>query len=356
MTITGSGFGTKATAAPVIYDDGSGGYTYPTQKGWSGGWPTGQTTWPAGNLQYRSLPYMGVSAPHSRSSAWMVGWWMPWPQADAYSGYNVMSWMTRTISSYPQYAYASWYYRIGPEYVTSRADWNLKTFDWSFGGTPYSMSSCFQNNWYLNYAPTGVALTSGTSSMQHQLNDDTWGYCSPGALDNPDQNGHGVYWGSDTPPFNGWHKFEIEMVITDQTSGHIRFWDNGVQRVAYVGSTDAWTMGSRSFALGGYSRDASGTGTDRQYIGDAYVDWSLQRVVICPGAIWSTRGVCHPIVPSAWTDTSVTGTVHLGTLSDTGTAYVYVTDADGVYNTNGYSVALGGDTTAPAAPMGLGVQ
>ncbi|MEK6657594.1 MAG: hypothetical protein AABY58_09150, partial [Nitrospirota bacterium] len=51
--------------------------------------------------------------------------------------------------------------------------------------------------------------------------------------------------------------------------------------------------------------------------------------------------------PSAWSDTSITITLNQGSLANFNNAYLYVIDADGNVNTNGYllsEVGGGGDT------------
>src|SRR5262245_53134787 len=102
VTINGSGFGTKATAAPVVWDDASG--TDILSK-WSGAWPNNNPTY---NTGYRS-PMRGIGLPHSHITKYIAG--AHGEATGANSGYNVIMFKYRTVSSYPSYTYASWYQR-----------------------------------------------------------------------------------------------------------------------------------------------------------------------------------------------------------------------------------------------------
>lgn len=344
ITITGSGFGAKPTAAPVVWDDASTGTLLTDNGKWSGAWPNRGS-----NMSYITqyhTPFRGIALPHSHITRYIAG--AHGLLNEGYdAGYNVMFWRTLNVTSYPINFYLSWYQRYDPATLPLRTDWNLKYFDWSYGGEPYKMGSCSQNNWYINYAPTGVAITSGTSSLQHQMNDDTWGYCTPGALQNPDVNGHSIYWISGKNPFNYWMKYEVEGTITNQTSGHVKMWEDGVQKINYVGRTDAWTLGSRSIGVGGYSRDWGST--HWRYFADVYLDYSMQRVVLANSSSLSGATVIETQIPTAWSDTSISATVNLGAFTS-GTAYLFVYDATGTANPTGYSVTVGGATTYTVTP------
>src|SRR5262245_34215668 len=67
ITITGSGFGSKEVAAPVVWDDASG--TNILNK-WDGAWPN------AGNSAYYTrytTPIRGISLPHNHISKYIAG-------------------------------------------------------------------------------------------------------------------------------------------------------------------------------------------------------------------------------------------------------------------------------------------
>src|SRR5262245_29741820 len=80
VTISGAGFGAKAQAAPVVWDDVSGS---DIRQKWSGAWPSLNA---ATNTAYR-IPQRGIALPHGRASRYIAG--AHYPGTDAAAGYNV---------------------------------------------------------------------------------------------------------------------------------------------------------------------------------------------------------------------------------------------------------------------------
>ena len=138
VTVSGSGFGTKPAAAPVIWDDASGGDILDK---WDGAWPNTNPTY---NTSYRA-PQRGIALPHNNVTKYIAGG--HGQNAGPDGGYNVIFFKTRTIS-YPAYTYVSWYQRAADDWVFG-GDNNYKTFAFSNGTGPYGMP----NNWYLAYQP-----------------------------------------------------------------------------------------------------------------------------------------------------------------------------------------------------------
>lgn len=335
LTISGSGFGAKTVAAPVVWDDCSG--TSITSK-WSGYWPN------AGNASYQMAyrtPVRGVALPHSRITKYMAG--AHGDNSGANAGYNVMVWKTLTGVTYPKYVYFSAYVRQDPAWVFGGDD-NFKNFDFSNGASPYTMNGSTDSNWYVEY---NGRFTSATSGGSWHLNDDG------GTLSNPDAAGQSWWWSGAVNPFQQWIKQEYEIKITNQNDGYIKVWENGVQKVNYIGPTDKYTGSTKAIAIGGYARNY-GQPNNWRYFADLYFDTTPQRVMICNGSTYSNRGLCEVQVPSAWSATSITTTVNAGALS--GTKFLYVVDSTGAVNSSGYSVTFGstgggGGTKIPSAPI-----
>ena len=89
VTITGSGFGTKAAPAPVIWDDASGTDVAAT---WDGAWPNCSRN-SAHNLAYRTPAEVGrnIPLPHTHLTRYIAGAHYgpsPGPQC----GYSVILW------------------------------------------------------------------------------------------------------------------------------------------------------------------------------------------------------------------------------------------------------------------------
>lgn len=101
------------------------------------------------------------------------------------------------------------------------------------------------------------------------------------------------------------------------------------------------------------------------YWDDIYADDSWSRVELCNASKYSASTLCEIQIPSTWNNSSINIRVNKGSFPN-GSAYLYVFDQDGVPNTTGFSVTIGGgdtinptpteDTTPPAVPTGLRVQ
>lgn len=330
ITITGTGFGTKPVAAPVVWDDVSG--TDMLAK-WDGYWPNKTSQY---NTQYRALQ-RSISPPHSRVNKYISG--AHGSSAGYDAGYNVVFW--KNVES-PKYIYASWYQRVDDRWVFG-GDNNFKTFAYSVCCSPYEIP----NNWYLNYPPP--SLNSKTAIPSHQLNDDG------ASLVFPDANGHSRYWNDAVNPTAGkWSKLEVAINVSSSSDGYIKFWENGKKVVDYRGSTDKYPGTKRSIGIGGYAR-MQGQPDNWRYFADVYLDTSLARVVLANNQSLANATVIENQVPSAWSNSSITASVNLGTFSSGQTAYLFVVDAGGVVNSTGVPVTIGGGATTktPNAPTQL---
>jgi hypothetical protein len=328
VTVTGTSFGSKSTAAQQIWDNCSHGQSLTTR--WSDGWPNNSGA--SYNLDYRSSQ-RSIALPHSHITKYMCGAHYPGTGADA--GYDVMPFKNITISL-PQDVFLTWYDRVDDAWDVGGGDNNFKIFDWSSGSQPFD-----PKNWYLNFAPP-VSF----STPQLQMNDD-----SGTAIENPDQNSHNVYWSVVPAPWAGsWKKIEVWLRLSNASAtGFFKWWENGALKVDYKGKTDTWSGTSRTVAIGGYAR-SQGVTTNWRYFADIYLDNTPQRVVIGNASTWAsctTREV-QPI--TAWSDTSITATINQASFSDGTTAYMYVLDSANTPNATGTSVVFGGSAAAGNQP------
>jgi hypothetical protein len=339
VTIGGSGFGSKPTAAPVVWDDASGGSI--TDK-WTGAWPNNNPTY---NLGYRA-PQRGISLPHNRITRYIAGG--HGQGLGPTGGYNVVFFKSRTFSSYPYYTYISWYQRADDAWVFGE-DNNFKTFAFSVGTTPYEMP----NNWYLAYnTPMPNSRTSGASYI---FGDDSNGV----ALDFPDANGHNQWWSSAVNPMSGvWTKIEMEVKYTNQNDGYVKLWENGSLRVSYVGHTDGLPGTTRTEGIGGYGRMYNQSNNWR-YFADAYLDYSRARVILGNASTLANSTVREVQIPTSWSTTSISVSANLGSFANGQAVYLYVVDPNGIANLQGYPVSLGTstpDTTPPTVAVSAPVN
>jgi hypothetical protein len=322
VTVTGSGFGVKAQAAPVVWDDGSG--TNILQK-WDGAWPDQNATY---NTTYRS-PQRGIGLPHANITKYIAGAHYGFDGPDA--GYNVIFWKNRTIASYPAYSYMSWYQRIDDAWVfqddlTPDTDNNIKMSAFSVCCSPYELP----NNWYIEFNPRP---SSASSSCTWHINDDG------NSIDFPDQNGHNWFWNQAVNPMAGaWVKIEQEIKYSRQSDGYIKLWENGVLKVNYAGATDKYSGSARSEGIGGYARSRSIN--NWRYFADVYLDYTPARVVLANNGSLGQATIVETQIPTSWSDTSITFTVNLGKLTAGQTGYLFVVNAAGQPTDTGFPVQL----------------
>ncbi|MDY6951849.1 MAG: DNRLRE domain-containing protein [Thermodesulfobacteriota bacterium] len=92
-----------------------------------------------------------------------------------------------------------------------------------------------------------------------------------------------------------------------------------------------------------------GAGDNEQYVDDVYMDTTWQRVIIGNNQTFSQCTHREIQIPTTWADGQITITVNTGSLPDGLTAYLFVVDAEGDANANGYPIVIGGtgEDTAP---------
>jgi hypothetical protein len=333
ITISGTGFGSKATAAPLVWDDATGSAI---SDRWDGAWPN---LVPGYNTTYYS-PMRGISPPHSHDTRYIAG--AHATTAGAYSGEMVTFFKKITLQVFPFYIYASWYQRADDAW-TFGGDNNFKTFDYSAGAEPMQT-----NNWYTAYGPPHPGHS--TDAAQWLFTDDG------GSLSNPDENGHNVWWRPAVNPMAGkWSKVEFAIKVTDRRDGYINVWENGHQVIGYVGPTDKYPGSQRTIGIGGFAR-MDGHTSNWRYFDDVYLDTTLSRVVLADKPALSHATIIENQIPSSWSDGSIAVTVNLGQFSQGQIAYLFVIDSSGTPSATGLAVAAGGTVTTPNAPSSVSVH
>ena len=333
ISISGSGFGSKAGAAPVVWDNATGSAM---SDRWDGAWPY---LIPGYNTNYYG-PMRGVDPPHNHDTRYIAG--AHAANTGAYSGYAVIFFKNITLQSFPFYIYASWYQRADNNWVFG-GDNNFKTFDYSKCCNPYDNS-----NWYTAYGPPHPA--SNTDGAQWTINDDG------ASMSDPDAHGHNYWWGSAVNPMAGkWSKVEIVIKVTNESNGYVNVWENGRQVMNYVGATDKYSGNTRTIGIGGYAR-SQGSPTNWRYFDDVYLDTTQSRVVLANKPVLSQATIIENQIPIAWSDGSITATVNLGQFTQGQPAYLFVVDSSGTPNATGLAVTAGGTVAVPNAPPSVSVK
>lgn len=356
FTISGSGFGTD-TSTVLVRDVGADAAGTLSSQ-WTGGWPNADTS--LYNMQNRDFPFSGhggttMSAPHAYVQRMQAG--CHHGINDAYAGNNVM--LFKAIASPPSFPYSlyhSVYYRHDPAWVFGllNGDNNDKLSDWSKGSEPYDLTA----NWYWEEKTiTSNSDAKAGSNINWHLNDDASSLETLPA--GPDAAGHSWYqewagldpsgdatfpYGGITNPYtaaNGWIKTEFETCFSSTTGtsqGYSKIWDSSRLSANYVGATDRYSAGSRTWGLGGYNRNQGDTHNWRYYC-DHYIAIStsrfVNRVIAGNNATYSSCTIREPQVTDSWSGTSIhVPAFHKGKLS-AGTNYIFVLDNGGSLHSGG---------------------
>ena len=348
LTITGTGFGTKSTPGPTIYDDGNPGVSITAL--WTGAWPDLSPN-SVYNMAYSTFDGT-VAMPHSRITKYMTGAHGDCCGAD--QGNNVMFWKSFT-PTYPQKLWVSWYERVHPSWTETDPAIpacnfgnppgtgecaNNKRIDYSIGTSPYD-----PDNWYSDFQRdiNQAITTTGLNELCTNRDNDGAGFNCGGAVF-PQET-------------QGWNKIELRALITRDTTG---FWVIQAMRGGttsaitvlnlgtgfWIYDDTAWPVGVRNFGIGGYERKQS-TPNNRRYFADIYFDLDWPHVVLGDASTYSACTIREAQIPTAWSSTSITITQKYGALSDGQTKYLYVMDSSGNVNANGFAITGGAGSPGP---------
>ena len=385
ISITGSDFGIKDQAAPVLWDDCEGRigaltlYDDHMPRSDAGEYET----------KYRTIPYRGMEGPHNRSATYIAGGHGPAPVHSPQMGITKTARGESSTDTSDTW-YMSWYVKVEwPLRGTTCADFGINYKHYSMQqqdaimtgtnlfaglisgmGNEEDLSDALTGNGGSTITYNGNIYTAGTSGgLQFDIQRYAWrdqdvydplGQCVKGD----------VAYGGYPNSCEGYRKNERqhwirEEVIFSKPVGiwGERAWGDGDNSWAYrITGVENFTLASefspRSVSIGAYAR-----GTSVYYCNDAwrffddiYIDTELSRVMLCDNAVYENSTVCEPQIPSAWNNNVITAKVNLGALPDSGQTYLYVFDSENNRNADGYRVTLGssgGDTIAPAAPSGV---
>jgi hypothetical protein len=136
--------------------------------------------------------------------------------------------------------------------------------------------------------------------------------------------------------------------------GVMRMWVDGELAVdkAVATRTSSATRWESIF-LGQYfghdaDADCAAYGDAYTYWDDVYLDTTQARVEIGDASTYATSRHREIQLPTAWSGSSITITLNEGTFPGLSGLYLYVTDSAGRVNSNGFPLAPGTDTTPPS--------
>lgn len=326
VTITGSGFGTKTVAAPLVFDDGSG--PPDVRDLWDDAWPFDCQN-PEFDTQRRPAPFRDVAPVHTRTGRYITGCHGEGlvPDFDPFRGPNVSLFKDIpdvNVNVTPLDFYLSWWQQFDPLFNYGTAG-NPSVKMWSYG---YNANVA---RGILAVQPNVQTATDAprwqVAAQEGNPPDDL--LMQPG----PDFFKNAAVLG--TPPRGIWQKIEVEARM-GPAPGFIRLYENGQLLLNYTGRTDVRTEPTRRILVGHFFRPYQQPNNYR-YFADVYVDRSQARIVLTNqgallGGIGETAGIAsvrEMQVPVAWSSTSIQFRVNLGVHGSVGTGHLYVVNASG---------------------------
>jgi len=296
VTISGSGFGTKATAAPNLFDKCES-YT---------GLSNGDAIPGAGsNPIYGgdTLSYYNTTSGEQRGTLSVANY-------HSHTDKNYVD--GRMISGSPSFLYLSYWFRTNTS-VPHEAAKYVRLSQYLDGDETYHT---------LDFAPM----------LSQVFHFDT---CQL------------VDWTDYYPSTNTWHFIELWL---DNTSHLYTVRTDGATLLALDYSTCPLTF-DYLWKVGW----DSGTGDQIvSFVDDIYYDGSQSRVMIGNASTYANCTASEMQPASSWSTSSIAVTLNQGSFADSSTAYVYVIDSDGAVNSSGHEITFGesgGDTTNPTVTI-----
>jgi len=317
ITITGSGFGAKAAAAPKLWDTVDNQPSYLSDVG--GSLPL---------LAGRSVP-VGAGYPWGTNSFSYPGA-VVFSAANARHAQQTMHYRTSSTRGYLQ-----WPNALGGE------------------AAPASQTELYISFWVR---PGGSVDTDGHSSKFIRVWDDpggggtriSWTQMHLTAANSAGYDATSwSAWGGDT---GRWNRIELFVSAPRRL---VQGWRNGVlvHNVGNLQKDPAFATRGLNLARVGWDPGGNTPPNVDLDFGDLYVDDTQARVELCGQPTWA-RCTAREVQPAAsWSDNRIVFKLQPGALPGTG-LYVYVVDASGAANANGVPIGTGAAKT-PKAPAGL---
>lgn len=319
VSVSGSGFGTKSPAAPILFENFDSG----TNGQGIGGW-------------HNWVNYNGINGGYLSNTSPYSGTLSAYNRITGPNATNPISWQDSEFNtSYFSFsATDEIYYSYVAKFVSTGN---------SAGVIKWVRVTCAPNVYNgpgaADFQISYFSFNTGTDSDPDNDDDgkSPWGFSLRGS----DWMRHEMYKKLSTPGVaNG--------MVQGRAGTESRTWTNIITREA------GFSFQHTSVLLGLMYANTETDGDHRMYVDDVYVDNTRARVELCTGSEWSNRGTCNPQPPTVWSASSISATANTATFSEGATVYAYVVDSDGSYNSSGYGVTIGGSGAVVGGKMSGG--
>ena len=223
-----------------------------------------------------------------------------------------------------------------------------------------------RNRWgYINYCNSDAPNVNNTGPAR---------FARPGVDGSGSYSCSGANLVYHRNPINGWTKFEFIGGYSDTYDNPTwvcsTYPDGNTTYQTYDGdslSTYEMLYGIgyperdllRSIGIGGYSTvPKTNNGIDAfRYFAAIYVDTVRARIILGDNSNYDLCTIVEPQIPSAWSNSSITCTINLGSLVGT-TAYLFIFDKNNSHNNIGFQVSINGGTVnnPPTPPQNIEVR
>jgi hypothetical protein len=310
VTLTGSGFGTKSTAAPLVWDNfeaGATGTKILTANATIGKWDTGSG--------YDVGVYSTEQAHAGSKSAKL---------STAGGAYNLS---LAKNGSFPT-LYMDWRVRVHYNSIPTRnwKPWRL-----------YGAGDTMQANAVIMCNSSGLSVEPPTPTSfwwdSMPFGQDTWQHYQVVLRES---SGAGKADGVVKQYIDGVLKSDHTGVVTRSTSGH---WEQ--IRIGHYWASDGVT-------------ECPANAGANIFVDSVYIDTSWNRVELGNSSTYAASTHREIQVPQTWADGSVKVTLNTGNFQSGSTVYIFVLDSNGNVNASGYPIVLGNSTpTSLPSPTNL---
>ncbi len=324
VTITGSSFGTKSAAAPLVWED------FADQS--------------AGSLLSH-----GINASNNADNL-----------RHAFARYNARVDFKGSAPN-GDHGYYSYEGTTASKWFVQY--WIKLAANWQWGtGTYGTANDGLANVKFFRMFPTGSRNYTNTGYAYHGFGDSILRFS---------ENAGDTYLNTSLKsllPVNSWHSIQIEFGENSgagAADGRMRLWIDGrlidsIDNFVTNASGDGSAVNKRPYVIGLFdswpTSDANVSNMNAYYT-DIYVDNTFSRVEIGNASTYNACTLREVQIPTSWAAGSVGVRVNQGSFTAGQTAYVYVIDATGRVNSSGLPIVIGGQggsgPTAPAAPTGV---
>ena len=335
VTITGSGFGAKATPEPLKFTKFESDTVGQMPTGWStANSPSTNSSVTAANSHSGSKALdtsaIGKTSDYFPRVGWDLGTTIPFGGDLYLSAWVYMNRDTSTLAGFnwkgPIVASDTYYYWRTPGVATVETATGFAGF---FGIDNYLFGPTKVNEWF-------------NSSVTQHYSDGAISVVSPGTAPG---------WPSDAFAFGEWQRIEwiwktssaasvADGTVTVNRIGRVAGENiaSGTGHISYGPNNNHW----RYVGLPqGFTNILGGTLNLNMYFDEVYIDNSLARVELCDNGTWADRSQCEIQSINTWGSGEIGATVNSGAFAAGATVYLYVIDATGTVSPASDAIVLG---------------